>query len=103
MRFQLIQRARSDRHDKGIKKIRIRPYAREKIVTAINPEILSAEVKAELLNTVNTIKQKRDGKIKSRTCADGSKQKRYLVKDESVASPTVSLEALFTTLVIDAY
>ena len=38
-----------------------------------------------------------------RTCADGSKQKRYLGKDESVASPTVSPESLFTTLVIDAH
>ena len=33
----------------------------------------------------------------------GAKQKRYLVKDESVASLTVSPESLFTTLVIDAY
>ena len=56
-----------------------------------------------MLNAVNLIKQKRDGTIKGRTCADGSKQKICLGKDESVASLTVSLESLFTTLVIDAY
>ena len=49
------------------------------------------------------IKQKRDGKIKGITCVYGRKKKRYLGKDESVASPTVSLEYLFTMLVIDAY
>ena len=75
----------------------------KKAVTAINPETLSAEEKEKLLNAVNIIKQKRDGTIRCRTCADGSKQKRYLGKYESVASPTVSLESLFTTLVIDSY
>ena len=72
-------------------------------MTSIDPDILSAEDKSRALNAVNLIKQKRDGKIKVRTCADGSKKKRYLGKDESVASPTVSLEYLFTMLVIDAY
>ena len=75
----------------------------KKVVTAINPDTLSAEDKAKSLNAVNLVKQKRDGTIKGRTCADGSKQKRYLGKDGSVASLTVSLESLFTTLVIDAH
>ena len=50
----------------------------KKVVTAINPDTLSAEDKAKSLNDVNIIKQKQDGTIKGRTCADGSKQKRYL-------------------------
>ena len=62
------------------------------VVTAINPKTLSAEDKAKSLNAVNIIKQKRDGTIKGRTCANGIKQKIYLGKDESVALPTVSLE-----------
>ena len=102
-RFQVILRARSGRHDKGFKSIRRIPYARKKVVPAINTETLSAEDKAKSLNAVNLIKQKWDGTIKGITCADKNKQKRYLGKDESVASPTVSLESLFTTLVIDAY
>ena len=64
----------------------------EKFVTEIDPNILSAEDKAKALNAVNLIKQMRDGTIKGRTCADGSEQKTYLGKDESVASPTVSLK-----------
>ena len=34
------------------------------------------------------IKQKRDGKIKGRACADGHKQSRYIKRGE-VLSPTV--------------
>ena len=75
----------------------------KKVVTVIDPDILSAEDKSRALNAANFIKQKRDGTIKGRKWYDGSKQKRYLVNDESVASPTVSLESLFTTLVIDTY
>ena len=48
------------------------------------------------------IKKKRCGKIKGRTCADGSKQKRYLKHGETISSPTVSLEAILGTLIIDA-
>ena len=67
------------------------PIPGKKVVTAINTDTLSAKDKAKSLNAVNLIKKKRDGTIKGRTCADGSKQKRYLGKDESVASSTVSL------------
>ena len=41
--------------------------------------------------------------IKGRKCDDGSKQHWYLKEKESIASPTVSLEGLLKTLVIDAY
>ena len=73
----------------------------KKVVAAIDPDIFSAEDKAKALNDVNLIKQKIDRTIKGITCVDGSKQKIYLGKDESVASPTVSLESIFTTLLID--
>ena len=55
------------------------------------------------LNAINLIKGKRYGTLNGWTCADRSKQRQYLREDESVASPTVSLEVLFVTLVIDAY
>ena len=38
-----------------------------------------------------------------RTCADGSKQRKYLKPDEYAASPTSDLESIFGTLRIDAY
>ena len=88
---------------KELKQLEEVPIPGKKVVTAINPDTLSAKDKAKSLNAVNIIKQKLDGTIKGRTCDNGSKQKRYLGKDDSVASPTVSLESLFTTLVIDAH
>ena len=58
--------------------------------------------KKKTLEAVNLIKEKRCGTIKGRSCADGSKQRRYLKPDESTYSPTCSTESLTTTLVIDA-
>ena len=52
---------------------------------------------------MNIIKEKINGIIKVRTCANGSKKKRYLKERESAASPTVLLSGLFSTLVINAY
>jgi hypothetical protein len=52
---------------------------------------------------VNLIKEKRDSRIKGRTCANGSKQRKYLKEEETIASPTVALESLLTSLVIDVF
>ena len=49
------------------------------------------------------IKDKIDGCIKGSTYVDGSRQRRYLKDWETVASPTISLEALFATLVVNAH
>ena len=59
------------------------------------------EEKRKALYAVNVIKEKRDGVIKGRTCADGSKQRKYLSADDSVASPTGSLDGFFATCAID--
>ena len=47
------------------------------------------------------MEEKLDGRIKGRGCADGRNQRRYITKSEA-ASPTVSVEAVFITSVIDA-
>ena len=73
------------------------------VVEPIDPDTLSVEEKKRALGAVNIIEQKRDGRIKARTCANGSKQRMYLKEDESVASPTVSLEGLLAATVIGAY
>jgi len=41
--------------------------------------------------------------LKARSCANGSKQRMYLKEFDTVASPTVSLEGIFTTLLIGAH
>ena len=47
------------------------------------------------------LKQKRCGRIKGRGCAYGRKQRLWKSKDET-SSPTISVEALFITCLIDA-
>ena len=74
----------------------------KKVVEGVDPETLTEEEKKEALDAVNLIKEK-IGEIKGQTCANGSKQNMYLKENESIASPTVSLEGLITTLIVDAY
>ena len=69
----------------------------------IDPSKITNDEKRRALEAVNLILKKRSGKIKGRTCADGSKQKRFLKNGESISSPTVSLEAIVGTLLIDAH
>ena len=47
------------------------------------------------------LKEKRCGKIKGRGCADGRKQRDYINKEDA-SSPTVAIESVFLTCVIDA-
>ena len=49
-----------------------------------------------------TIKQKRDGKIKGRHCADGRKQRGTMRKID-VTSPTVANDSVFLTAAIAAF
>ena len=69
----------------------------------VDPHTLTDMDKYGALEAVNLIKKKRSGVIKGRTCANGSRQRRLLKPGETVASPTVSLEALLGTLVIDVH
>ena len=59
--------------------------------------------KRKALRAINLIKERWNGDIKGRSCVDGSKQHRYSKQDESISSPTVALESLLATLLIDAY
>jgi hypothetical protein len=72
------------------------------VVGRIDPDELRAQHKCDALRAVNLINEKRCGRVKGRTCADGSKQKAYIPREEAT-SPTVSMEALTTSLVIDAH
>ena len=47
------------------------------------------------------LKEKRDSTIKGRGCADGRRHRLYMAKYQT-SSPTISNEALFLTLTIDA-
>ena len=69
----------------------------------IDPDILTPEEKKQALEAVNLIKEKRDGKVKGRTCANGKKQRKYVKEGSILSSHTVSLESILTTLIIDSY
>ena len=64
-------------------------------------ENMTKEQKCNALNAIDLIKEKRCGKIKGRTVADGRKQRDLYSKAE-VSSPTLSLEGFLSTLVVDA-
>jgi len=78
------------------------PMPGKPVFGAVDYHTLSEQEKKEALEAVNLIKEKRDGKIKGRTCANGSKQRQYLKDGENVYSPTCAMESLMTTLIIDA-
>jgi Reverse transcriptase (RNA-dependent DNA polymerase) len=62
---------------------------------------MSREDRYQALSYLMFLKEKRDGVIKGRGCADGRKQRAYIPKEEA-SSPTISTEAVFLTSVIDA-
>ena len=65
------------------------------------PSELTPEQMKWVLEYLMFLKEKRSGKIKGRGCADGRKQRNLYSREEST-SPTVSLESVFLTSVIDA-
>jgi uncharacterized protein YeaC (DUF1315 family) len=63
---------------------------------------LTKEQKRAALQAISVIKEKRCGKIKGRTVADGSVQ-RDLYSKEETSSPTVLTEALMLSIMIDGW
>jgi hypothetical protein len=72
------------------------------VLGRLTPESLTPEQKRTALRAINLIKEKRCGKLKGRTCADGSTQRKYVPREEA-SSPTLSLEALMALLLINAF
>jgi hypothetical protein len=86
---------------KEFKQLNVGAVPGKPVFGTVDPTTLNREEKRRALEAVNLIKKKRCRKIKGRTCANGSKQKKYLKHGETISSPTVSNEALLGTLVID--
>jgi len=62
---------------------------------------LSDEDKSKALTSLIFPKEKRDGKIKARLCANGSVHREQVAKEDAAAL-TVALESVFMTATIDA-
>jgi hypothetical protein len=63
---------------------------------------LTAKQKREALESMMFLKEKRDGTIKGRACADRRKQRDTAVP-RAATSPTVSVESVMITATIDAH
>ena len=65
---------------------------------------MTKEQRAEALSSLIFLMEKRDGTVKTRSCADGSKQRRRPgYKKEDNASPTMDNESLMITTAINAH
>ena len=71
------------------------------VFEAVDAKALSREQKYAALRAINLIKEKRSGKLKGRTCADGRSQRGQYTKEQT-ASPTISTDALMLSLIIDS-
>eukprot|EP00957_Ditylum_brightwellii_P016883 1273410-Ditylum_brightwellii.AAC.1 len=67
----------------------------------VNYEDISEEERDEALEALMFLKEKRDGRIKEQTCADGRKQRKRLNRND-VISPTVMIESVLITASIEA-
>ena len=64
--------------------------------------LLTREERVRVLSSLIFLKEKRDGRIKGRTCVNGAPQREYIRTEEAVPS-TVMTDSVFITSVIDAY
>jgi hypothetical protein len=72
-----------------------------KVLEPKSSKQLSAADKKAALQYLMFLKQKRNGTIKGRGCADGRKQREYTNKEDA-SSPTVAIESVMLSCVIDA-
>ena len=73
----------------------------KKVFHPVSHATLDRKQRGKVIRSHLFLKKKRDGTLKSRLVADGSMQERSASNDTS--SPTVSTEALFLSLAVDAH
>ena len=72
-----------------------------KVMFPKNAKRLTREERLAALNYLMFLKEKRNGDIKGRGCADRRKQRIYKTKEETL-SPTVTTESFFISATMDA-
>ena len=72
-----------------------------KAMVPISKDDLSMEDRQKALWYLMFIKEKRDGAVKARGCADGRPQQKYTEKGDS-SLPMISLEAMMMSCCIDS-
>ena len=74
---------------------------KREVFKPLNVSSMTEEEKRQAIGSLIFLKEKRDGTIKGRACADGRKQRETMAKEEA-SSPTPALEAVLLTAVIEA-
>ena len=70
--------------------------------TPIKIQTMSQKEKDKALESLIFLVEKKDGRIKARHCANGSKQRAW-IRPEEAASPTVMTESVLLTAAIEAH
>jgi hypothetical protein len=102
---QMTAKAGLRKHGAAAEAALIQEYSQledQNVYEAIDPRSLTKEQRKGALQAINLIKEKRDGKLKGRTVADGSVQCELYDKSETT-SPTLSTDALVLSIMTDAY
>ena len=71
------------------------------VISPVDGKMLGNQQRLEALPYLMSLKQKRTGQIKGRGCADGQRQRLYSNKEDA-SSPTVAIESVMLTSIIDA-
>ena len=72
------------------------------MLIGVDPDSLTVEQNQKSLKVVNLIKLKRSGKLKYGMCANGAHHCRFVSMEEANL-PTITMEEIRATMVIDAY
>ena len=102
---QMTAKAAIKKHGRAAEEALMKEFAQlEKldVYEAVDPTKLTKAEKLAALRALNLVKEKRDGVLKGRTVADGRPQRNMYDKSQT-ASPTVATDALFLTILLDAY
>ena len=76
-------------------------YTKRVIFKPVNVGELTQQEKRRALDSLFFLVEKNDGRIKARTCANGSIQRNYIDKDKAT-SPTALTEAIMIKAAIEA-
>ena len=90
----------AERTEDAVKK-EFAQFRRQEVLLPKFAAALSEIERKEALRLIMTIKEKRNGTVKARACADG-RSLRGKIRPEDASSPTVSSEAFSMTCAIDA-
>ena len=93
------------KHEYRILEVILREFTQlynKKVIKPIDPDSLTSEERRKSLRTITLIIEKRCCKLKGRICVYGRKKHAYISKEES-SPPTISTEALITSLVVDVH